>query len=91
MESGRVRRSSPSCASEGSHACCSARRKEAASSSLTTRGEIGPDLFRAACNMGLEGMVSKRADRPYLAGRCTHWVKVKNRKHPAYRRVQDRF
>jgi hypothetical protein len=28
------------------------------------RGEIGPDLFRAACNMGLEGMVSKRADRP---------------------------
>ena len=24
------------------------------------QGEIGPDLFRAACNMGLEGMVSKR-------------------------------
>jgi bifunctional non-homologous end joining protein LigD len=23
-------------------------------------GEIGPDLFRAACNMGLEGLVSKR-------------------------------
>ena len=41
--------------------------------------------------MGLEGMASKRADRPYRAGRCTHWIKVKNRKHPAYRRVQDRF
>ena len=54
-------------------------------------GEIGPDLFRAACDMGLEGMVSKRADRPYRAGRCTHWVKIKNRKHPAYRRVQDQF
>ena len=27
-------------------------------------GEIGPDLFRAACNMGLEGLVSKRRDRP---------------------------
>jgi bifunctional non-homologous end joining protein LigD len=25
------------------------------------QGEIGPDLFRAACNMGLEGMVSKRS------------------------------
>jgi hypothetical protein len=25
--------------------------------------EIGPDLFRAACNMGLEGIVSKRRDR----------------------------
>jgi len=55
------------------------------------QGEIGPDLFRAACRMGLEGMVSKRADRPYRAGRCNHWIKVKNRKHPAYRRVQDQF
>jgi ATP-dependent DNA ligase len=55
------------------------------------QGEIGPDLFRAACNIGLEGMVSKRADRPYRAGRSKDWVKVKNRKHPAYRRVQDRF
>ena len=54
------------------------------------QGEIGPE-FRAACDMGLEGMVSKRADRPYRAGRSKDWVKVKNRKHPAYRRVQDRF
>jgi bifunctional non-homologous end joining protein LigD len=28
-------------------------------------GEIGADHFRAACNMGLEGLVSKRRDRPY--------------------------
>jgi ATP-dependent DNA ligase len=55
------------------------------------QGEIGPDLFRAACNMGLEGMVSKHRDRAYGAGRCTHWIKVKNRAHPAYRRVQDQF
>jgi ATP-dependent DNA ligase len=54
-------------------------------------GEIGPDLFRAACNMGLEGVVSKRADRPYRAGRCTHWIKVKNRKHRAMYRVKDAF
>jgi ATP-dependent DNA ligase len=53
------------------------------------QGEIGPDLFRAACNMGLEGMVSKRADRPYRAGRSKDWVKVRNRRHPASRRVQD--
>ena len=33
------------------------------------QGEIGPDLFRAACKMGLEGLVSKRRDRPYQAGR----------------------
>ena len=54
-------------------------------------GEIGPDLFRAACGMGLEGLVSKRRDRRYGAGRSKDWVKVKNRKHPAYRRVQDQF
>jgi hypothetical protein len=54
-------------------------------------GEIGPDLFRAACNMGLEGLVSKRVDRPYRAGRSPDWVKVKNRKHPAMERVKDAF
>ena len=28
------------------------------------QGEIGPDLFRAACDMMLEGLVSKRRDSP---------------------------
>ena len=28
-------------------------------------GEIGPDLFRAACDMGLEGLVSKDGGRAY--------------------------
>jgi bifunctional non-homologous end joining protein LigD len=55
------------------------------------QGEIGPDLFRAACNMGLEGLVSKRVDRPYRGGRSPDWVKVKNRKHPAMERVKDAF
>ena len=55
------------------------------------QGEIGPDLFRAACRMGLEGLVSKRRDRPYQAGRSKHWIKVKNRKHPAMSRVMELF
>ena len=55
------------------------------------QGEIGPDLFRAACNMGLEGLVSKRRDRPYRAGRSPDWIKVKNRKHPAMARVMEAF
>ncbi|WP_312015711.1 RNA ligase family protein [Bradyrhizobium liaoningense] len=54
-------------------------------------GDIGPDLFRAACNMGLEGIVSKWRDRAYRGGRQPHWVKVKNRKHPAMSRVMDAF
>jgi bifunctional non-homologous end joining protein LigD len=55
------------------------------------QGEIGPDLFRAACDMGLEGLVSKRQDRPYQAGRSRHWIKMKNRKHPAIDRVMEAF
>jgi bifunctional non-homologous end joining protein LigD len=55
------------------------------------QGEIGPDLFRAACRLGLEGLVSKRRDRPYQAGRSKHWVKVKNRQHPAMSRVMASF
>ena len=30
------------------------------------QGGIGPDLFTAACDIGLEGLVSKRADRSKL-------------------------
>jgi bifunctional non-homologous end joining protein LigD len=36
------------------------------------RGEIGPDLFRAARDMGLEGLVSKRRNRPGKGGRSMH-------------------
>jgi bifunctional non-homologous end joining protein LigD len=52
-------------------------------------GEIGPDLFWAACNMGLEGLVSKRRDRPYRAGRSPHWIKVKNPNSAAMTRAKD--
>jgi bifunctional non-homologous end joining protein LigD len=55
------------------------------------QGEIGPDLFRHACLMGLEGLVSKHRDSLYRAGRFRHWIKVKNRQHPAFSRVQDQF
>ncbi|MDN4988840.1 DNA ligase [Bradyrhizobium sp. WYCCWR 13022] len=50
-------------------------------------GEIGPDLFRAACDLGLEGIVSKRRDRRYIGGRTSEWLKIKNRAHPAMTRV----
>jgi ATP-dependent DNA ligase len=51
--------------------------------------EIGPELFGAACRMGLEGLVSKRRDRRYGAGRSKDRIKVKNRTHPALTRVMD--
>ncbi len=49
-------------------------------------GEIGTDLFRTACPMGLEGLVSKRRDSRYRSGRQKYWVEVKNRSHPAMER-----
>jgi bifunctional non-homologous end joining protein LigD len=52
------------------------------------QGEIGPDRFRKACEFGLEGMVSKRLDRPYRGGRSPYWIKVKNRSHHAFERVK---
>jgi ATP-dependent DNA ligase len=55
------------------------------------QGEIGPELFRHACLMGLEGLVSKLRDRPYRPGRSPNWVKVKNRSHPAFSRVMEKF
>jgi bifunctional non-homologous end joining protein LigD len=41
-------------------------------------GEEGPAMFRHACAMGLEGIISKRVDSRYKSGRCLSWVKVKN-------------
>ena len=55
------------------------------------QGEIGPDLFRHAYLLGLEGMVSKHRESTYRGGRFRHWIKVKNRQHPAFARVQDQF
>ena len=46
------------------------------------QGEIGPELFTAACRMGLEGLVSKHQERTCRGGRCPHWIKVKNADAP---------
>ena len=68
-----------------------ARRPEGIFVADFEQGEIGPDLFRQACKFGLEGLVSKRRDRPYRGGRSPDWIKVKNRKHPAMGRVMESF
>jgi bifunctional non-homologous end joining protein LigD len=66
-----------------------ARRVDGIFLSDFEQGEIGPDLFRHACLMGLEGLVSKRAGSRYRSGRSPDWVKVKNRQHPAMERVME--
>ena len=49
----------------------------------------GAAIFRHACKMGLEGIVSKRRDFPYRSGRCKAWIKVKNPSSPAMMRIED--
>lgn len=37
----------------------------------------GPAMFEQACKHGLEGIISKRADKPYTSGRGNDWLKIK--------------
>ena len=41
------------------------------------RGEHGEEVYRAACEKGLEGVIAKRADSPYRSGRSRDWLKLK--------------
>jgi hypothetical protein len=68
-----------------------ARRPEGLFVKPFERGEIGPHLFRKACEFGLEGLVSTHRERPYRSGRQKHWIKAKNRKHPAMDRVTESY
>jgi bifunctional non-homologous end joining protein LigD len=68
-----------------------ARRADGIHLAPFEQGEIGPDLFRAACDMMLEGLVSKRRDSRYRAGPSHDWIKVKNPNSPAMNRAKDAF
>jgi bifunctional non-homologous end joining protein LigD len=49
----------------------------------------GDIVFRHACLMGLEGIVSKRKGSPYRSGRSPDWLKVKNPGCEAVRREAE--
>jgi bifunctional non-homologous end joining protein LigD len=40
----------------------------------------GQEFFEQASAAGLEGIVSKRADRPYISGRGRDWLKIKSKR-----------
>jgi bifunctional non-homologous end joining protein LigD len=44
----------------------------------------GVKLFNQACEMGLEGIISKRVDSPYRSGRGQDWLKVKCSKNQEF-------
>jgi ATP-dependent DNA ligase len=43
-------------------------------------------VFRHACALGCEGIVSKRLGSHYQSGRVDHWLKIKNPAAPAAKR-----
>jgi len=49
----------------------------------------GDKLYSAVCNLGLEGIVSKRLTSVYKSGPSKAWIKVKNPKAPAATRATD--
>jgi bifunctional non-homologous end joining protein LigD len=51
--------------------------------------EDGAAIFRQACAMGLEGIVSKRRSSRYQSGPSRDWLKIKNPDSPAMVRVRN--
>jgi bifunctional non-homologous end joining protein LigD len=49
----------------------------------------GETVFRHACKLGFEGIVSKRLGSPYRSGRSRDWLKMKNPKAPAVKREAE--
>jgi bifunctional non-homologous end joining protein LigD len=49
----------------------------------------GAAIFKHACALGCEGIVSKRLGSHYRSGRVDHWLKVKNPLASAVRRERE--
>src|SRR5262249_47799074 len=75
-------------------------RKATLASVLTKRGlglrfnehcdDLPADVvFRHACKLGFEGIVSKRLGSPYRSGRSRDWLKMKNQNAPAVKREAE--
>jgi len=49
----------------------------------------GESVYRHACALGCEGIVSKRLGSPYRFGRSNDWIKIKNPASPAVKRETE--
>jgi bifunctional non-homologous end joining protein LigD len=50
---------------------------------------VGANVFREACRLGCEGIVSKKLGSIYRRGRSPLWLKVKNPNAPAVKREAE--
>ena len=51
----------------------------------------GATIYKHACELGCEGIVSKRLGSPYLSGRVSYWLKIKNPAAPAVKREAEEW
>jgi ATP-dependent DNA ligase len=49
----------------------------------------GAEIFAYACELGCEGIGSKRLGSRYVSGRSLNWIKVKNPAAPAMKREAE--
>jgi ATP-dependent DNA ligase len=49
----------------------------------------GAAIYKHACTLGCEGIVSKRLGSPYRSGRVDHWLKINNPAAPAVQREAE--
>jgi bifunctional non-homologous end joining protein LigD len=52
-------------------------------------GGDGAMIYKHACALNCEGIVSKLLGSPYRAGRSAHWLKVENPAAPAVHRLEE--
>jgi hypothetical protein len=71
------------CWSVRQHSSACSRR--VATSAICSVNEHGEAIYRHFEQLGLEGVVGKRADAPYKAGRTEVWKKVKT---PAFKTIE---
>jgi bifunctional non-homologous end joining protein LigD len=51
----------------------------------------GAAIYKHACTLGCEGIVSKRLGSPYRSGRVSYWLKIKNPAAPAVEREAEEW
>jgi bifunctional non-homologous end joining protein LigD len=80
--------------------CASLERRKVALARLLVRARVGLQVndhlaaagdvvFRHACQLRLEGIVSKRLGSRYVSGRSRDWLKFKNPSAPAVKREAE--
>ena len=70
---GETLEAAAACRAQGAAEGARSPRETAASATRITSSAAAPRCLEQACRLGLEGIISKRSDRPYSTGRNGDW------------------